>query len=78
MTKLYRIGIIEISQTGIIRKKGGVFELNNVIKTINFLKNDRELVELIEKYQKSKGIKSFVGAVRELCKDALMLKKISK
>ena len=55
-----------------------MLELNKTIKTINFLKSDAELVKLVEKYQKSKGIKSFVGAVRELCLDALTLKKISR
>ena len=56
----------------------GVYGVNKIVKTIKFLESDAELIKLIEKYQKKKGIKSFVGAVRELCKDALMLKKISK
>lgn len=52
--------------------------MNNRIKTINFLKSDNELVKLIEKYQKEKGMASFTSAVRELCSDALILKEISK
>lgn len=52
--------------------------MNKIVKTIKFLESDAELIKLIEKYQKAKGIKSFVGAVRELCLDALILKKISK
>lgn len=55
-----------------------MFALNKTVKTIKFLESDAELIKLIEKYQKNKGVKSFVGAVRELCYDALTLKKISK
>lgn len=52
--------------------------MNSTIKTINFLMSDAALVKRIEKYQKAKGLKSFVSAVRSLCDDALTLKKISK
>ncbi|MDE6470833.1 MAG: hypothetical protein K2L19_07415 [Eubacterium sp.] len=52
--------------------------MNKIIKTIKFLENDKSLVKRIEKYQKSKELSSFVAAVRELCDDALTLKKISK
>lgn len=52
--------------------------MNSNIKTVKFLKNDAELVKLIERYQKTKGLASFTSAVRELCSDALTLKKISK
>lgn len=52
--------------------------MNKIIKTIKFLETDKSLVKRIEKYQKSKGLNSFAAAVRELCDDALTLKKISK
>lgn len=52
--------------------------MNRIIKTVKFLEIDKFLVKRIEKYQKSKGLTSFVAAVRELCDDALTLKKISK
>ena len=52
--------------------------MSKIIKTIKFLEDDISLVKRIEKYQKSKGLNSFVSAVRELCDDALTLKKISK
>ena len=47
------------------------------IRTVTFNQNDKELVALIEKYCKAKGL-SFIGAVRELCLDALTFKKIAK
>ena len=37
---------------------------------------DKSLVKAIEEYQKNQGISSFIGAVRKLCQDALVLKKI--
>ena len=43
--------------------------MSKIIKTIKFLEDDISLVKRIEKYQKSKGLNSFVSAVR---------KKISK
>ncbi len=52
--------------------------MSKVIKSIKFLEEDTLLVKRIEKYQKSKGLKSFIAAVRKLCDDALTLKKISK
>lgn len=52
--------------------------MNRIIKTVKFLEIDKFLVKRIEKYQKSKGLTSFIAAVRELCDDALTLKKISK
>ncbi len=52
--------------------------MSKIIKTIKFLEDDISLVKRIEKYQDSKGLNSFVAAVRELCDDALTLKKISK
>lgn len=47
-------------------------------KSVVFNEKDKHLIKRIEKYQKSKGLTSFVAAVRELCDDALTLKKISK
>lgn len=52
--------------------------MNSTIKTIKFLMSDADLVKRIEKYQKTRGLKSFIEAVRSLCDDALTLKKISK
>ena len=47
------------------------------IRTVTFNENDKKLVALIEKYCKTKDL-SFIGAVRELCSDALTFKKIAK
>ena len=47
-------------------------------KIITFSERDRELIKKIEKYQHAKELSSFVAAVRQLCEDALALKKISK
>lgn len=47
-------------------------------KVVRFGDKDKELIKRIEKYKRAKGLKSFVAAVRELCDDALTLKKISK
>lgn len=52
--------------------------MSKIIKTVSFSENDTLLVKRIKKYQKSKDLNSFVAAVRELCDDALILKKISK
>ena len=39
-------------------------------KTVDFNEKDKDLLKLIEAYQKDKGI-SFDAAVKELCKKAL-------
>lgn len=52
--------------------------MTKILKTIKFSESDKSLVKRIEKYQKSKGLSSFIAAVRELCDDAFTLKKISK
>ena len=41
-------------------------------KTVDFNEKDKDLLKLIEAYQKDKGI-SFDAAVKELCKKALTL-----
>ena len=41
-------------------------------------KKDTELIRKIEQYQTEKGLSHFVDAVRQLCNDALQLKKLMK
>lgn len=52
--------------------------MSKIIKTVSFSEMDSSLVKRIGKYQKSKGLNSFVAAVRELCDSALILKEITK
>lgn len=47
-------------------------------KYIRFKDSDEELIKAITEYQKEQGISSFVGAVRKLCQDALVIKKVMK
>ncbi len=49
-------------------------------KTIKFNDNekDKALIKRIEKYQKSKGISSFVQAIRDLCETGLDIEKIKR
>lgn len=47
-------------------------------KTVTFTDADEKLVKKITQFQKANGHKSFVAAVRELCGNALDLKRISK
>ena len=44
-------------------------------RTAKFSDKDGELVRKIQAYQKEKGLPSFIEAVRQLCNDALQLKK---
>lgn len=44
-------------------------------KTVTFSDKDGELVRKIQAYQKGKKLPSFIEAVRQLCNDALQLKK---
>lgn len=47
--------------------------------TVTFDKDrDKELLKKIEWFQKQRKLPSRVAAVRELCEDALTLKKIAK
>lgn len=52
--------------------------MSKIIKTVSFSEMDSSLVKRIGKYQKSKGLNSFIAAVRELCDAALILKEITK
>lgn len=47
-------------------------------KQIKFNDSDNDLIKAIMEYQKEQGISSFVGAVRKLCQDALVIKKVMK
>ncbi len=47
-------------------------------KVVTFTSSDAKLVRKIEKYQKTRNLKSFIAAVRELCDNALTLKEIVK
>ena len=47
-------------------------------KTVTFNKSDEKLIQLITDYQHEKKLSSFVAAVRELCNNALKVKKIVK
>lgn len=47
-------------------------------KTVTFSDKDRDLLCRMEKYKKQKGYRNLIDVVRELCDDALTLKKISK
>lgn len=47
-------------------------------KTATFSYKDGESVRKIQAYQKEKRLPSFIEAVRQLCNDALQLKKITK
>lgn len=47
-------------------------------KQIKFNESDKDLIKAITEYQKEQGISSFVGAVRKLCQDALVIKKVMK
>ncbi|MCR5817011.1 MAG: hypothetical protein K6F91_09025 [Ruminococcus sp.] len=46
--------------------------------TLTDSKSDKELVDKITKYQRSKGKDSFVQAVRDLCDTALAIEKIKR
>lgn len=46
--------------------------------TIGNAIKDQELIKLILEYQKQKGLSSAPDAVRELCFDALAIKKATK
>lgn len=48
------------------------------MKEVTFTDNDKELIARIEKYRKEKNLKSFVGAVRQLCTNALTMKETIK
>lgn len=45
-------------------------------RTVTFQSSDENLVRRIESFQKKKGLKSFVAAVRVLCEEALKMSKI--
>lgn len=47
-------------------------------KTATFTEKDTELIRRIQQYQNEKGLSHFIDAVRQLCNDALQLKKITK
>ena len=47
-------------------------------KYIKFNDSDEKLIKAITEYHKEQGISSFVGAVRKLCQDALVIKKAMK
>lgn len=47
-------------------------------RTATFSDKDGELVRKIQAYQKEKKLPSFIETVRQLCNDALQLKKITK
>lgn len=47
-------------------------------KTATFTDKDQDLIRRIQQYQKEKKLSSFIDAVRQLCNDALQLKKIVK
>ena len=47
-------------------------------KTATFTDKDQDLICRIQKYQDEKGLSHFIDAVRQLCNDALQLKKIVK
>ena len=47
-------------------------------RTATFSDKDGESVRKIQAYQKEKNLPSFIEAVRQLCNDALQLKKITK
>lgn len=48
------------------------------MRTVTFNNNERDtnLVKRILEYQKKQGLPSFVGAVRNLCEDALDYKDV--
>ena len=47
-------------------------------KTATFTEKDKALLQRIERYQQEQGIKTFIDAVRQLCSNALDLRKITK
>lgn len=47
-------------------------------KTATFSEKDKDLISKIQQYQKEKQFSFFIDAVRQLCSDALQLKRISK
>lgn len=47
-------------------------------KTVTFSEKDKELIARIQQYQKEKHLPYLIDAVRQLCSDALQLKRISK
>lgn len=47
-------------------------------KTATFTEKDTDLIQQIQRYQEEKGLSHFIDAIRQLCSDALQLKKISK
>ena len=61
-----------------------IFILFNIVRrvimsrTATFSDKDGESVRKIQAYQKEKKLPSFIEAVRQLCNDALQLKKITK
>ena len=60
-----------------IRRKDYMKETARVI-TIGNANNDAELIKRILKYQEEKKLSSAAAAVRELCRDALDIKKALK
>lgn len=61
-----------------------IFILFNIVRrmiksrTATFSGKEGESVRKIQAYQKEKRLSSFIEAVRQLCNDALQLKKITK
>lgn len=47
-------------------------------RNITFGERDEKLIKKIEAYQKEKGIRYFVEAVRQLCEKALKFNDITK
>lgn len=46
-------------------------------KTVRFIDSDADLIKKIRDYQEAHGLASFIGAVRQLCKVALEMEKIT-
>lgn len=47
------------------------------MKTVRFNDSDELLIRQIAEYQKAHGLGSFIGALRQLCKVALEMEKIT-
>lgn len=48
-----------------------------LVKQVKFNDSDKPLIFQITEYQKAHGLGSFIGALRQLCKVALEMEKIT-